>query len=125
LHTAVSANSAVLSNRSIALLRLDHDFKDASGFVWCLRMRRKRKMTLLEIAAKTTIDATAMPANAPDDSVMELDECEEGFGEGPLEAKTVLAGCKVDVMVALLGEVVAAGSAATLDVHASAAPASL
>jgi hypothetical protein len=80
-------------------------------------------MALLEIAAKTTIDVTTMPANALDDSVMELDECEEGVEEGPLEAKAVLAGCKVDVLIALLGKVVAAGSAATLDVHASAAPA--
>lgn len=78
---------------------------------------------MIEIAAKTTIDVTTMPASAPEDSVIEFDEAGEDFGGGPLESMSVLVGCEVDILVALLGEVVAAGSAATLEVHDSAAPA--
>lgn len=75
-----------------------------------------------QIVAKISIDVTIMPASAPVDSVIDLEEDRGLLVEVPATEMEVVVG--IDTIIALLAEDVAAGWAATLAVHANAGPAS-
>lgn len=76
-----------------------------------------------QMVAKISIDVTMIPASAPVDNVIDLEEDRGLLVEVPATALDVVLG--IDVTVALLAEDVATGWAAMLTVHANAGPASL
>lgn len=90
-----------------------------------LRRRRKKKAVTPQIVAKISIDVTIIPANAPDDSVIDLLDGRRVL-EGILVAEIdVVLGTEVAELTEMLAADVMAGSPATLAVHAKAGPASL
>jgi hypothetical protein len=91
------------------------------------RKRRKTKAATPHSVAKISIDVMIMPASAPVDSVIDLEDA-RGLIEGVLVAVTELvaaAELPMATVNALFVAVLGAGSAATLAVHAKAGPASL
>jgi hypothetical protein len=89
-----------------------------------LRSRRKVNTATPLIVANISIDTMIMPASAPVDSVIDLEDVASVL-EGDCAARVAVGCAAVVAVVALVDVGLGTGSGATLAVHDNAGPAAL